>query len=42
LARQNKHISDDVIKDFISLTHQYRPEEKTEKAPLSEIIQLFA
>lgn len=42
LARQHKHIGDDVIKDFISLAHQYRPEEKTEKAPLSEIIQLFA
>lgn len=42
LARLNKHIGDELIKAFIDLAHQYRPEEKTEKAPLSEIIQLFA
>lgn len=42
MVRQHKHIGDEVIKEFISLAHQYRPEEKTEKAPLSEIIQLFA
>ncbi|MBS4027533.1 MAG: DEAD/DEAH box helicase family protein [Ignavibacteriales bacterium] len=39
--RQQKHIGDEVIKQFMSLAHQYTPEEKTEKAPLSEIVQLF-
>ena len=41
LARNNKHIGDEVIQEFIDLAVQYRPEEKTEKAPLSEIIQIF-
>ncbi len=42
LIRHNSHLDDDTIKEFVSLAHQHRPEEKTEKAPLSEIIQLFA
>ncbi|MBL7137342.1 MAG: hypothetical protein ISS17_01030 [Bacteroidales bacterium] len=41
LARNNKHIGDEVIQNFIDLAIQYRPEEKSEKAPLSEIIQIF-
>lgn len=42
LNRQQKHIGDDVAKQFISLAHQYKPDEKTEKAPLNEIVQIFA
>jgi len=42
LIRRNAHISDEIIKQFISLANQYKPEEKTEKAPLSEILQIFA
>ncbi len=42
LNRRGEHIGDEVIKQFISLANQYKPEEKTEKAPLSEIIQIFA
>jgi superfamily II DNA or RNA helicase len=42
LTRNEKHIGDKLIKQFISLAHQYKPDEKTEKAPLDEIIQLFA
>lgn len=42
LLRNNKIIDDEVIKQFVSLAHQYKPEEKTEKVPLSEIIQIFA
>jgi hypothetical protein len=41
LARNNKHIGDAVIQDFLDIAIQYKPEEKTEKAPLSEIIQIF-
>jgi len=40
--RRGHPIGDDIIKQFISLANQYKPEEKTEKAPLSEIIQIFA
>jgi len=42
MNRLGKHIDDDLVKQFMSLAHQYKPDEKTEKAPLSEIIQLFA
>ncbi|MCZ2129182.1 MAG: hypothetical protein LC109_02835, partial [Bacteroidia bacterium] len=42
MNRRGEHIGDDVIKQFISLANQYKPEEKTEKAPLNEIIQIFA
>ena len=42
LLRQQKHIGDDIIKQFISLSHQYVSDEKTDKAPLSEIVQIFA
>jgi ERCC4-related helicase len=42
LIRRGAHVSDEIIKQFISLANQYKPEEKTEKAPLSEIIQIFA
>ena len=34
--------ADDVIKKFISYTNQYKTEEKTDKASLNEIIQIFA
>jgi len=42
LVRQQKHVGDEEIKQFINLAHQYKPDEKTEKAPLNEILQLFA
>jgi ERCC4-related helicase len=42
MNRRGEHIGDEVIKQFISLANQYKPEEKTEKAPLNEIIQIFA
>jgi ERCC4-related helicase len=41
LNRRQEHIGDDIIKQFIDLANQYKPEEKTEKASLSEIIQIF-
>ncbi len=40
--RQNKHIGSDVIEEFINITAQYNPEEKSEPASLSEVIQVFA
>jgi len=42
MNRRQEHIGDEIIKQFISLANQYKPEEKTEKAPLTEIIQIFA
>ncbi|MBN1339638.1 MAG: DEAD/DEAH box helicase family protein [Bacteroidales bacterium] len=42
LIRRNAHVSTEIIEQFISLANQYKPEEKTEKAPLSEILQIFA
>lgn len=42
MNRRGEHVGDDIIKNFISLANQNKPEEKTEKAPLSEIIQIFA
>lgn len=42
LNRRNQHVDDEIIKQFISLANQYKPEEKTEKAPLNEILQIFA
>lgn len=42
MYRKGEHVSVDIIEQFISLANQYKPEEKTEKAPLSEIIQIFA
>jgi hypothetical protein len=41
MNRRHEHINDNIIQQFISLANQYKPEEKTEKAPLSEIIQIF-
>ena len=40
--RNHQPVGDEIIKQFISLANQYKPEEKNEKAPLSEIIQIFA
>ena len=42
MNRRGEHVGDETIKLFIALAHQNRPEEKTEKAPLSEIIQIFS
>ena len=42
MNRRGEHVGDEIIKQFIALAHQNKPEEKTEKAPLNEIIQIFA
>jgi hypothetical protein len=42
MNRRGEHIGDEIVKRFVTLAHQNRPEEKTEKAPLNEIIQIFA
>ncbi len=42
MRRRNEHIGDEIIIKFISVAKQYVPEEKTDKAPLSDIIQIFA
>jgi superfamily II DNA or RNA helicase len=42
LNRRNQHVGDEVLKRLVSLAYQYKPDEKQEKAPLSEIIQIFA
>ncbi|MBX7182102.1 MAG: DEAD/DEAH box helicase family protein [Bacteroidia bacterium] len=42
MNRRREHIGENIIQLFISLANQYKPEEKTDKAPLSEIIQIFA
>lgn len=42
MNRKGAHTNDNIIQQFISLANQYKPDEKTEKAPLSEIIQIFA
>jgi hypothetical protein len=41
MLRQNKHIGSEIIDKFIALAKQYKPGETTDKAPLSEIIQIF-
>lgn len=42
MNRRTEHIGSDVIEKFISLSNQYNPEEKSEKAPIDNIIQIFA
>lgn len=42
LNLRRSHIGEEIIRQFISLANQYKPEEKTEKAPLNEIVQIFA
>jgi hypothetical protein len=39
--RNNEPFTDELIKKFISLAKQFNPEEKSEKIPLSEVIQIF-
>jgi superfamily II DNA or RNA helicase len=41
MIRQNQHVGDEMIKEFINLAIQYKPDEKTDKAPLNEILQIF-
>jgi superfamily II DNA or RNA helicase len=41
MNRRNEHVGEEVIRRFIALANQYKPDEKTERAPLSEIIQIF-
>ncbi len=41
MFRKGVPITSGIIDQFISLARQYKPEEITEKAPLSEIIQIF-
>jgi ERCC4-related helicase len=42
MNRRQQHVGEEIIKKFILLSLQNRPEEKTEKAPISDIIQIFA
>ncbi|HNQ67750.1 MAG TPA: SNF2-related protein [Bacteroidales bacterium] len=39
--RNNEAFSDELIQKFISLVKQFDPEEKSDKIPLSEVIQIF-
>jgi hypothetical protein len=39
--RNNEPFTDEIIQKFISLVKQFNPEEKSEKIPLSEVIQIF-
>jgi ERCC4-related helicase len=42
MNRRTEHIGSDVIEKIISISNQYNPEEKSEKAPIDNIIQIFA
>ena len=42
MLRRDEHVGSEIMNQFIALAYQYKPEEKTEKAPLNEIIQIFA
>jgi superfamily II DNA/RNA helicase len=41
IQRRGFPVTSELIEQFIAMTHQYKPDEKTEKAPISEILQLF-
>lgn len=41
LIRRREHVGDEIFKQFIALAVHHKPEELTDKAPLSEIIQIF-
>ncbi|MBN1199676.1 MAG: DEAD/DEAH box helicase family protein [Bacteroidales bacterium] len=41
LNRNKKTITSELIEQFIELASQYKPGEKSEKAPLSDILQIF-
>ncbi|MFH2144217.1 MAG: DEAD/DEAH box helicase, partial [Bacteroidota bacterium] len=41
MNRRGEHVGSEIVEKFILLANQYKPEEKTEKAPLNEIIQIF-
>ncbi|MDP2335737.1 MAG: helicase-related protein [Bacteroidota bacterium] len=41
MFRRGEPITSEIIQKFISLSLQHKPEEITDKAPLSEIIQIF-
>ena len=42
LQRRNRYVDSSIYNDLINLTRNWNPEEKTEKAPIEEIIQIFA
>jgi hypothetical protein len=41
MQRRGLPINSEIIEQFIAMTLQYKPDEKTEKAPISEILQIF-
>jgi hypothetical protein len=41
MYRRGEHVGDNIIQKFISMANQHKREEKTDKAPLSEILQIF-
>ncbi|MBM3404453.1 MAG: hypothetical protein FJY10_06140 [Bacteroidetes bacterium] len=42
MLRRNMHVGSEMIEEFIKLSEQYKPGEAAVKAPLDEIIQIFA
>ena len=41
MNRRGEHISSEIIARFLAIASSYKPDEKTERPPLSEIIQIF-
>jgi hypothetical protein len=42
LQRRNKHVDSSIFGDLIVLARNWNPEEKTERPPIAEILQIFA
>ena len=42
LQRRNQHVTRDIYDELISLARNWNPEEKTERPPIAEILQIFA
>jgi superfamily II DNA or RNA helicase len=42
LQRRNQHVTSNIYEDLISLARNWNPEEKTERPPIAEILQIFA
>jgi superfamily II DNA or RNA helicase len=42
LQRRNQHVDSKIYEDLIALARNWNPEEKTERPPIAEILQIFA
>ena len=42
LHRQGQVLTSELYRPFIEVTRSWKPEEETEKMPISEILQIFA